>query len=198
MKNIFILVTLFILIIISFIIYKKYNNMINKNNKTTWKYILNNWSNGNILEYPKFIKNRFFWETTPITNENSIYEEKFIPNKSLNNMQQDWSTFDQYIKKSKNKYVTNFYNLSGDTMLIVPIPKQNQNFTTLKDFIDNASTIQQTHFWKEVAKQTRKLIKYNPKNTKYWISVHGKGVPFLHIRICTEPKYYITKQFTTI
>jgi len=40
-----------------------------------WKTILDNWMNGNILKYPKFIKNRFFYETSPIINENSIYKK---------------------------------------------------------------------------------------------------------------------------
>jgi hypothetical protein len=46
--------------------------------------------------------------------------------------------------------VTSFYNISKDTLLIVPIPKQNKIYTTMKDFIDNASKTQQKEFWKKV------------------------------------------------
>lgn len=165
------------------------------NNKKKWKDVLDNWSNGNFLTYPSMIKNRFFWETTPITNQNSNFQETFIQSKTLNNLQEDWSRFQQQLQNiPKGKYVTSFYNLSGDALLVVPVPVQTKkrNFTTLKDFIDTASITQQKQFWKEVAKQIRLLTKNGDK--KYWVSVHGLGVPYLHIRICTKPKYYVTKR----
>jgi len=120
---------------------------------------------------------------------------QYIKSNSLNNMTQDFSNFNEYINKSTNKYVTSFINLSGDTLLIIPMPCKNKNFTTLKDFIDNASLIQQQYFWQKVAIEIRKLIINN--NKKFWISTHGLGVNYLHIRICLQPKYYQTKQFIT-
>jgi hypothetical protein len=160
-----------------------------------WKTILDNWMNGNILKYPKSIKNRFFYETSAIINENSIYKQKFIENNALQNITQDFSNFSEYINKSTNKYVTSFINLSGDTLLIIPMPHKNKNFTTLKDFIDNANLTQQQHFWQKVAIEIRKLIINN--NKKFWVSTHGLGVNYLHVRICSQPKYYQTKQFIT-
>ena len=44
-------------------------------------------------------------------------------------------------------------------MLVVPMPVDDKNYVTLKDFIDNASTTQQTIFWKEVAKQIEQILK---------------------------------------
>ena len=158
-----------------------------------WKDILEKWYK-EPLKYPDNIKNSFFWETKPITNEKSIFKQKFIQNEYLNNLKQNYSPFQNEINKSKNKYVTSFYNLSGDTLLIVPIPKKGKNFATLKNFIDNASKTQQEYLWKEVSKQIKKLLKKN-KGKPLWVSTHGTGVHYLHIRICNKPKYYLTKSF---
>ena len=185
------LVVIFTMILIAYLYKQTY---MSKHKKQTWKDVLDSWSKGDYLTYPSMIKNRFFWETTPITNEDSSFQEKFIQSKSLNMLQEDWSRFKQQLSENK----TSFYNLSGDALLVVPVPVQTKkrNFTTLKDFMDTASVTQQKRFWKEVAKQIKELTKNGDK--KYWVSVHGLGVPYLHVRICTKPKYYITKKFGTM
>ena len=105
-----------------------------------WKNKIKDWKLGNYLVYPNNIKNKFFYETNVCDkNMNNIYEEKFIESKSLNNIKQDYSSFLDYITKSTNKYVISFNNLSSDTILIIPIPKKNKDFTTIKDFCDNSS-----------------------------------------------------------
>ena len=48
-------------------------------------------------------------------------------------------------------------------------------------------------FGKYVSRIINKLIKDG--KTKYWISTHGSGVPYFHLRISLKPKYYITKSF---
>ena len=52
-------------------------------------------------------------------------------------------------------YVTSFENLSGDALLVIPIPKQGKNFTTIKHFIDNASETQKKHFWEYVSQKIK-------------------------------------------
>lgn len=158
-----------------------------------WNDKLNYWHKLQNFIYPKNIKKSFFYETSPIKTGEEEYKVKFIENKYLDEMVQDYSSFMDKIKKSKNNYVTSFYNLSGDTLLVIPIPKQNKNFTTIKHFIDNASKTQKKYFWKYVSQKIKSLIKN--KKTKYWISTHGTGVPYFHLRISTKPKYYLTKSF---
>ena len=34
------------------------------------------------------------------------------------------------------------------------------------------------------------------KFKKVWISAHGLGVPYLHIRVCSMPKYYFDKELS--
>lgn len=76
-------------------------------------------------------------------------------------------------------------------MLVVPMPMKNKNYSTLKDFTDNASKKQQKEFWKKVAETTHEFMK---KNNKLWISVSGFGVYYTHVRICNQPKYYFSEK----
>lgn len=122
---------------------------------------------------------------------NGTYLEEFIEDEELPTIMNS-DSFMNYIVQSKNKYVTSFPNLSGDTVLVIPMPKKNRkgkfkNYSTLKKFMDNASRTQQKIFWKHVYKQ---IIKFRKKNKRVWISTHGKGVSYLHVRISNSPKYY--------
>jgi hypothetical protein len=86
-----------------------------------WIDKLNEWKNGKVLQYPKNIKSRFFFETFVCDkNMNHNYKEKFIESNSLNTLQEDFSQFQKYIDLSKNKYVTSFSNISGDSILHRP------------------------------------------------------------------------------
>ena len=76
-------------------------------------------------------------------------------------------------------------------MLVIPMPIIGKNYVTLKDFIDNAPKIQQQEFWKKVAEVAKNFMN---ENGKVWISVHGLGVHYTHVRISTSPKYYFNNE----
>jgi len=128
----------------------------------------------------------YFYETSCYKNDKSTYKEKFVKTNLLPKIQ-DYTPFLEHIKKSKNKYVTSFWNLSGNTRLVIPIPKKNKNFCTLNEFCKNASKTQQQKFWKKVAIEIKK---YKKNHEKVYLSTHGLGVSYLHIRIESTPKYY--------
>lgn len=119
-------------------------------------------------------------------NGNVEFKQTFRTNDKLPETQNK-KYFEEHIKKSQNKYVTSFPNLSKDTMLVVPMPIRGKNYATLRDFIDNSDEIQQQEYWKHVAKVAKKFM--NEKG-KIWISVHGLGVNYTHVRISSSPKYY--------
>jgi ERCC4-related helicase len=162
-----------------------------------WSIKINEWKNGQILNYPSNIKNNFFYETSFINkNMNNEYKEKFITSKKLNNMKKDLNTFKSYFDKSNNKNVVVFYNLSKTCKLIVPKPRKGKNFSTIKNFIDESSNIQQKAFWKKVSLEIKKNIKnMNSEHTKLYVSTHGLGIPYFHLRLECDPKYYISKNF---
>lgn len=159
--------------------------------KLKWIDIINNWKNGIVMTYPNNIKKRFLWNTSVLMNNGDIeYKQNFKIDDTLPSIQNE-NNFIEYINKSKNKYVTSFLNLSNDTILVIPMPKHNKNYVTIKDFIDNSSIKQQKEFWKKVANIAIKCMK---KNEKIWISTHGHGVPYTHLRISTKPKYYFNEE----
>jgi hypothetical protein len=152
-----------------------------------WNEVLKNWENGIGLKYPKQLKGRFLWNTSVLKNNgNSVFKQSFRSNQYLPETQNQ-SDFQEYITKSKNKYVVAFPNLSKDTILVIPMPVRGKNYATLRDFIDNSAETQQKEFWKTVAQVAREFMK---EKGKVWISVHGMGVPYTHVRISSKPKYY--------
>jgi hypothetical protein len=154
-----------------------------------WSKVLENWQNGIVLKYPKKIKNSFLWNTSVLTL-NSKFKQKFKIDNQLPIIQ-NYNDFEEYIKKSKNKYAIAFPNLNNDTMLVIPMPRLNKNYATLKDFIDNSSIKQQKEFWKLVAITA---IEFMSIHKSVWISVHGFGVSYTHVRISTIPKYYFASE----
>lgn len=156
-----------------------------------WNDKIEFWEKDGIQIYPNKLKKRFFYETSICrSNFQNSYKEKFIENDELEKLLYNPSSFQKYIDASKNKYVTSFPNLSGDSLLIIPIPRKNKNFTTMKDFIDNASEYHQKIFWKNVAKEIKKRLK---ERDEVYVSTHGLGIPYFHIRLDDKPKYYQTK-----
>ena len=151
-----------------------------------WSDVLTNWENGIALKYPKNVKGKFQWNTSVLKNDGNIaYKQTFRTNYKLPQIQNK-KDFQEHLN-SQNKYVVSFPNLSNDTMLVVPMPVRGKNYATLKDFIDNAPEKQQQEFWKHVAVVAKNFM--NEKG-KVWISVHGLGVHYTHVRISTSPKYY--------
>ena len=148
-----------------------------------WKEKLKEWATGKPQRYPIHITQPFMWNTNNTIN--TLYREEYLECQSLP-IHQDYTDFKKFINNSTNKDVVSFQSLSKDTILVVPMPRKNKNFATLKHFIENASNTQQVAFWKHVAQ----LLE---DNTGYFTSVHGHGVPYLHVRISRSPKYYFAK-----
>ena len=154
-----------------------------------WSEVLSEWESGNYPKIPKTIKSPYFWRTSVQSNKNDlIYKEEFIEDERLLNAKEDFKPFLEHLDKNKDeKYVISFPNLSGDTILVVPIPRKSKRFTNMFYFMTNASEIQKKELWKKVAEQAKIFLK---TNENIWISTHGLGVNYLHVRICNTPKYY--------
>ncbi len=165
-----------------------------------WKDKIAEWEQGISQTYPSNIKKRFFYQTSPITRDmNTEYKEKFIESDRLEKITQDYSPFAEHFIKPKNKYVTSFLNLSKKTILVVPVPliKANKtfNYTTIKDFIDNAPAEQQIALWKHVAKIVKQLLK---EVDIVYINTHGLGVYYLHVRLDIKPNSYYSKRLLNL
>jgi protease II len=152
-----------------------------------WNAVLNNWEKGVPFTYPSEIKHRFQWNTSVLKNNgNCKFSEAFMIDFDLP-QEQDMSAYVEVMKKSKNKYSISFESLSKGTFLVIPRNRKNKNFCTIKDFVDNASRKHQQKFWQEVSRQCKIYLK---KNKRVYVSAHGHGVPYFHLRIEESPKRY--------
>lgn len=162
-----------------------------------WKSVIQNWLNKNPPFIPSSLNhntldNGYYFQTTCIDYEmNNEYKYKFIETNGFK-LTQDYTAYKEYINKSNNKYATHFYSLTGKTILVIPMPRINKNFSHLRAFYENASETHIKEFWKYVAKIVIKLLK---KNMKLYIHTHGKEIPYLHLRIECCPKDYYDQRF---
>tara|TARA_Y100000389_G_C17232210_1_gene398750 strand:- start:215 stop:709 length:495 start_codon:yes stop_codon:yes gene_type:complete len=154
-----------------------------------WSEVLSQWESGNYPKVPKNIKSPYFWRTSVQSNKKDlVYKEEFIEDERLLKAKEDLEPFAEHLDKNKvEKYAISFPNLSGDTILVVPMPRKSKKFTNMFYFMNNASEIQKKELWKKVSLEARKFLE---KNENIWISTHGLGVNYLHVRICITPKYY--------
>jgi hypothetical protein len=79
-------------------------------------------------------------------------------------------------------------NLGGDCVLVVP-PNDGRNYAHFARFCQHASLSTKKAFWKKVAESIEKFVK-TTKLDKVYVSTHGNGVAWLHVRICKSPKYF--------
>lgn len=112
----------------------------------------------------------------------SMFMEKFLERKNAT------------VEASVNR-VQSFWNLSNRSRLISPVPsnltnernQKQEDFGHLAGFLRNATIDRTRNLWKLVGKE---LLVLELSNNQYWLSTAGGGVPWLHVRIDPEPKYY--------
>jgi hypothetical protein len=147
------------------------------------------------LAYPPTIKSRFFYETSvcKLDLRSSIYQARWIESPELDLIEtQDYTSFLEQIQDGAdiNQTARSFYNKSGDTLLIIPYPHPTIQYPTIKEFIDNAPQEDKMEFWKFAVDQIKQFVS---THGQAWISTHGLGVSYFHLRVCTYPKYYQSK-----
>ena len=97
-----------------------------------------------------------------------------------------------HLPQCKRSTACNFPNRSGNAVMIVPKGDNNMNndrYTDLMSFAIKASEKEFYDLFKKVGQLSLKEIKKNPQRPT-WISTHGLGVIWLHVRLDTIPKYY--------
>ena len=83
-----------------------------------------------------------------------------------------------YLEKNKNKLSTDFLSLGKDTKLVIPI----KSYANIYQFAKYSTNRE----WLALFNRVKKIFDIND----HYISTHGQGVPWLHIRIEKRPKYY--------
>jgi len=132
----------------------------------------------------------YFWEHPPLTKRNIGSEAEFvlIESEALAALRPDSSPFRPQLKEQPDGDVISFLNLGGDAFLVVPRKRgPSKAYTHLAAFVRLAPREQVIALWRETARLLRERLS---AAAPLWLSTAGVGVPWLHIRIDGEPKYY--------
>ena len=62
-------------------------------------------------------------------------------------------------------------------------------YSDLASFMRGAPADQQLRLWHEVGTQVHYQLRVSAPDTPLWLSTEGSGVPWLHVRLDSRPKY---------
>lgn len=149
----------------------------------------------------------FYWETPPITGTagaappaRTPFECALVDAQGLLTRRRiSHDAFDEHLSASgvtgSDEAIT-FPNVSGDAVLVVPAPAQadvqpvaNKVYGSLATFLRGAPPAQQRALWRRVAQAVPARLAERPAEP-LWLSTAGGGVPWLHVRLDSRPKYY--------
>ena len=133
-----------------------------------------------------------FWECPPTTSDR--YETQpfefvviFTDELRTEKVSIDEIAFASYLKGAEEQDgAVAFPSLGGDATMVSPT--FSEDYTHLKAFLLRATTRAKTNLWHEVGRSFVKRLKAT--EGRVWLSTHGGGVPYLHVRICQAPRYY--------
>ena len=130
----------------------------------------------------------FFWECPPLTKpaRNNPFECVLVSGPALQRAA-DPSAFARHFANPLRERVTAFKNLGGDAELIVPLPATGADHAHLAVFLRTAPVAQVDELWQTVGEVVAKRSNDGPP---LWLSTAGLGVPWLHMRLDSLPKYY--------
>lgn len=103
--------------------------------------------------------------------------------------------FAEYIRCSKE--ASHFPNLGRDAVLIAPcedpdVPRD--TYAHLAAFCRGASAEQLDAFWRQTGNSLSTILGQRGRRPT-WLSTAGSGVPWLHVRLDSRPKYYKTDAY---
>lgn len=132
-----------------------------------------------------------YWEFPPFFLETKQNVAKFAIIKCGNFGKSNSASFKNFLNNKKDNEIVIFKNLSGDTDLITinSVDPENPNFCHIMKFMKNSSHKNKHQLLKTIGKE---MLKYSNNIDPIYLSTHGHGVPWLHVRISKFRKYYVS------
>ncbi|MFT6130708.1 MAG: hypothetical protein ACJATN_002439 [Neolewinella sp.] len=134
--------------------------------------------------------NGCFWEHPCLNREtvDQIYECVITQTDAFSKRTANFRPFARAV--SPGKRISIFPNLSGEALLVVPNQPEDISFNgrDLISFLQTAPTDLIHDLWKSIGQETAKAIAADAPFQ--YLSTHGLGVLWLHIRLEEQPKYY--------
>ncbi|CAD7698889.1 unnamed protein product [Ostreobium quekettii] len=142
----------------------------------------------------------FFWETIPFTRStlHKDFEMVLVYASRLVRTQANPSPFRDNLVTHGQGSVAVFQNLGRDALLVCPCPisGENSHYGHLASFVRGAPEQQQVEFWSTLAVAIESRLE-EVEEAPVWVSTAGLGVPWLHARLDSRPKYYKHGRFKT-
>lgn len=132
------------------------------------------------------------FETPPATADSAGQSFEFVLLDSPEiDLKPDARDFQEHFDARQGDVLV-FPNLGGDATMIVPRPRENvPGYPHISGFVRHAPLAQQLRLWKTVGETLHGLLGDSP----LWLSTAGGGVPWLHLRVDSRPKYYVFDEY---
>jgi len=149
----------------------------------------------------------FFWECPPIniqTVSSTQFEFVLIPTTAFSDTHADCSAFEEHISlncNNVNRNIMIFKSLNKDATLISPCTatgtvvttEVGYGYTHLYKFLQYGRQNYIEIFLGTIGKQFLSILQEKQKTydlSDTWLSTSGLGIPWLHVRLDSRPKYY--------
>ena len=137
----------------------------------------------------------FFWETPPLMSIalSAPFECAAIRGDALARISGDESDFAPHLERGAGS-VAVFPNLGGDALLIAPRRMSDADcYGHIAAFLRIAPREQQHELFRVLALETGKRLATS--SGRFWVSTSGLGVPWVHVRLDSFPKYYQYRRY---
>ena len=135
---------------------------------------------------------QFFLECPPVSKGTAYatpYEHvavrrgsKFAPANS--------ASFEDHFRRARGAPIACFTNLGGDATLVAPCPRGGGGaFGHIGAFVRQGDEAQQAALWQRLGEALRTTLAERGRRHT-WLCTEGSGVPWLHVRLDSSPKYY--------
>jgi hypothetical protein len=142
----------------------------------------------------------YFFETkgmTRLSSRQNAFEFVLVdapPLKSFAESNASPQAFAQHLISCQGA-ACSFLNLGGDAVLVAPQQGSDYvSYSHLAAFVRRAPPAQVDELWRLVAFEYGKMGDGPP----VWLSTDGTGVPWLHVRLDSRPKYYSYRPFANV
>jgi hypothetical protein len=136
----------------------------------------------------------FFWEMPPLTRAtlSGPFECALIRGDALARMHADDTDFAEHLRGPEPVAV--FPNIGRDALLIAPRKIADADcYGHIAAFVRLAPREQQQALLRRLALEIEKRLAAS--RDRFWVSTSGLGVPWVHVRLDTYPKYYQYRRY---
>lgn len=141
----------------------------------------------------------FFWECPAVSEETaSTLPYEHVTIRASRFAAANPSSFEEHFRRvHRSTMATAFTNLGGDSTLVAPVPQSRRDAHQghIAEFVRRASEHEQHFLWQTVGANLRRTLQERGRQPT-WLSTDGSGVPWLHVRLDSRPKYYKHREYT--